>query len=99
MCEQIRQRLAPKKVLFLRERAREREGEKESWVQQKIVAFALVVVVVDVVLRATRNKLDRRWTARQGVKGKQGQQQQPAVAVAAFLQQHKSKQEALTHNT
>ena len=28
-----RQRLAPKKVLFLRERAREREGdEKESWV-------------------------------------------------------------------
>ena len=69
-----RQRLAPKKVLFLRERAREREGdEKESWVQQKIVAFAFVVVVVDVVLRATRNKLDRRWTARHGVEGKQGQ--------------------------
>jgi len=65
-------------------------------VQQKIVAFALVVVVVDVVLRATRNKLDRRWTARHGVKGKQGQQQQPARARAA--QQHKSKQEALiTH--
>ena len=39
-----RQRLRPKKVLFLRERAREREGdEKESWVQQKIVAFAFVV--------------------------------------------------------
>ena len=51
--------------------------------QQKIVAFALVVVVVDVVLRATRNKLDRRWTARHGVKGKQ--QQKPAVAVAAII--------------
>ena len=48
--------------------------------KQKIVAFAFVVVVVDVVLRATRNELDRRWTARHGVKGNQGQ---PAVAVAA----------------
>ena len=39
-----RQRLGPKKALFLRERAREREGdEKESWVKQKIVAFAFVV--------------------------------------------------------
>ena len=68
MGEQTRQRLAPKKVLLFRERAREREGdEKESWVQQKIFAFAFVVIVVDVVLRATRNKLDRRW--RDGPRG------------------------------
>jgi hypothetical protein len=82
--EQTRQRLAPKKVLFLRERAREREGdEKESWVQQKILAFAFVVIVVDVALTATRNKLDRRWTARHAVEGKQVKgSQQPAVAVA-----------------
>ena len=46
-----RQRLAPKKVLFLRERAREREGdEKESWVQKKIVAFAFVVVELELEL-------------------------------------------------
>ena len=48
-------------------RARKRAGHR-------IVAFAFVVVVVDVVLRTTRNWLNRRCTARHGVKDKQGQQ-------------------------
>ena len=45
-------------------------------------------VVVDVALTATRNKLDRRWTARHGVEGMQVKvkgSQQPTVAVAVAV--------------